>query len=498
MVKAMCVVFIVVIAGILQGHSLGQSIQLVSVSTTEEQANFHAAAFEGGYSADGKLVLLSSQATNLVIPDVNGTMYDLFIRDVAASTTTYGNVNSQGEQANTAPTQFGRISANGRYVVFGTAASNMPGAGGGIQQAYLHDRVTGETELISVSTAGQPANGASGAGCVTPDGRFVTFSSFGTNVVNQPYRAPQGFIRDRLTSETTLVTINSQGQPVESLPNSGPGAVYMSNDGRFVAFSNLYNDLMPNGQVTWRKIYLHDRQTGQTTLVSVPYDGLPLNGDCGSVPIISGDGRFVLFRSTASNLVPNDTNGVQDVFVRDVAAGVTYCVSVSSTGEQANAACSNTISMSPNGRFCAFASAATNLDPNDNNNFIDGFVHDLWTGTTEKVTYNWQGEGINADASISGVSLDGRVVLIGSLGTNVIQQPVNGLFATYLRERGKLGDVNRDGVVNVIDLLAIINAWGSCPAPPDPPALPIPCDADVNSDGSVNVADLLLIINNWG
>ena len=468
-----------------------QNVYLASVSSGGEQAN---AACSGRMAASGTAVVMTSQATNLIEDDTNGSFWDVFVHDLKTGVTTVESVSSSDEQGNS-HSEIARISATGRFVIFESTATNLVPDLNGVKHIFARDRLLNTTDLISVSTAGEPANAFSGAGITSPDGRFTTFYSTGNNLVEFAYSPPEMFLRDRLKGETSLISLTSNGTMSAFQFNVGPGAI--SDDGRYVAFSSDATDMVPGLSSLRIRNFVRDLELGQTIHVSVPYNGS--NPDARSyLPDMSADGRLVAFASDASNLVPGDTNGFCDVFVRDMLLSQTARISFGYDGSETNGSCQPNAQISRNGRFICFNSMATNIVRNDTNQMIDGFVHDRWTGTTELVTLNWQGEQLNANSGITGITDDGRVISFSTSANNVIAEPVNGFGATYVRERWKLGDVNRDGVVNVIDLLAIINAWGPCPAAPPPPALPIPCDADVTNDNTVNVADLLLIINNWG
>ena len=169
---------------------------------------------------------------------------------------------------------------------------------------------------------------------------------------------------------TTRVSVDSAG--VEG--NNGSWVPSISGDGRFVAFESYASNLVPGDTNLTVDVFVHDRQTGQTTRVSVDSAGVEGNG--WSWPSsISGDGRFVAFESGASNLVPGDTNLTGDVFVHDRQTGQTTRVSVDSAGVEGNSV-SQTHSISGDGRFVAFESAAYNLVPGDTNGRYDVFVHD--------------------------------------------------------------------------------------------------------------------------
>jgi len=171
--------------------------------------------------------------------------------------------------------------------------------------------------------------------------------------------------------------------------NSGSYWTVLSADGRYVAFESDASNLVANDTNIRRYIFVHDTATGITSLVSVSTAGTPGNNDS-YYPSISSDGRYVAFESLASNLVPNDTNILSDIFLRDTASGTTSRVSVSSTGIQGNSESSNP-SISSDGRYVAFHSHAGNLAANDTLSADDVFAHDTSTGITSLMSVSTAG-----------------------------------------------------------------------------------------------------------
>ena len=337
----------------------------VSVSSTGEQGNGQ--SILPSISTNGRFVVFQSNSSNLVSGDTNGC-WDFFVHDRQTGQTTRVSVSSSGEQGNNdfARFHFSSISADGRFVAFASRASNMvSGDSNGSFDVFVHDRQTGQTTLASVSSSGEQGNMDSWYPSISADGRFVAFRSSANNFVGgDTNNYPDVFVHDRQTGQTERVSVSSSGEQL-FLDNQYPS---ISADGRFVAFDG-------NPYYVDPQVYVHDRQTGQTTLVSVSSSGGQGNG--GSVvPSISADGRFVAFSSQASNLVSGDTNGTIDVFVRDRQTGQTTLVSVSSSGEQGNGG-SGKPSISADGRFVAFSSQASNLVSGDTNAIDDIFVRDL-------------------------------------------------------------------------------------------------------------------------
>lgn len=212
-----------------------------------------------------------------------------------------------------------------------------------------------------------------------------------------------------LTPETTRVSIDSQGRQ-----GNGPSfEPTISHTGRFVAFVSEADNLVPNDTNGIWDIFIHDRRTGETSRISVGPDGLEANGDCFE-PSISGDGRFVAFVSDADNLVSGDTNEAADIFVHDRQIGQTKRVNVSTTGREANDA-SFAPSISADGRVVAFETAADNLVPGDTNDEQDVFAHEMDTGQTIRVSVDLQGMQINQESRAPSVSSDGRLVAFQTL-----------------------------------------------------------------------------------
>jgi Tol biopolymer transport system component len=292
---------------------------------------------------------------------------------------------------------FPSISANGRFVAFKSFASNLvPGDTNNNSDIFVRDLLTNTTTLVSLDSAGNQANSDSSSPSISADGRFVAFASFASNLL--PKMKYDIFVRDLLTNTTTLVSVDSAGNPADNF-SSSPS---ISADGRFVAFDS-YSNLVPgdtnnNSPVRNSDIFVRDLLTSTTTRVSVDSAGNQGNSNSG-VPSISADGRFVAFQSFVSNLVPEDTNHQPDIFVRDLLTNTTTIVSLDSAGNQGNNY-SSSPSISADGRFVAFASVASNLVPGDTNNQIDIFVRDLLTNITTRVSVDSAG---NHRTNFSGV-----------------------------------------------------------------------------------------------
>jgi Tol biopolymer transport system component len=288
-------------------------------------------------------------------------------------------VASDGSQANGASRET-RISADGRFVAFACHASNLvPGDTNGLSDAFVHDRLTGETWRVNVSTSGDQADGETFHLNINDDGRFVVFESRADNLVpGDTNTDPDAFVRDWQTGITERVSVSSSGEQGNCC-SGHVGGFAISADANYVAFGSTSTNLVPGDTNNAVDVFLRDRLASTTERVSVSGPGEQADAGGGS-PDLSSDGRYMAFLSSATNLVPGDTNGVCDVFVRDLLASLTERVSVSSTGEQANGETPGFpyARISADGRCVVFQSDATNLVPGDTNGLSDIFVRVRW------------------------------------------------------------------------------------------------------------------------
>jgi Tol biopolymer transport system component len=215
------------------------------------------------------------------------------------------------------------VSADGRYVAFTSIASNLVrGDTNKLPDVFIRDVVTGRTTRASVTSAGKQGVGkrysnGSNAPTISSDGRYVAFHSDMTNLVRgDTNKVFDIFVHDRVTGKTQRVSVSSAGG--QSNAESGGGASF-STDGRYVAFSSLATNLVANDRNDITDVFIRDLRTNRTRLVSLGMQG---QGDdaswVGLGAAFTRDGRYLLFASWAANLVPGDTNDVADVFLRDL------------------------------------------------------------------------------------------------------------------------------------------------------------------------------------
>ena len=390
-------------------------------------------------SADGRYVAFASEATNLlagnISVDTNG-LADVFVHDRQTGHTTQVSLSSAYAPGNSLS---GRpsISADGRYVAFYSAANNLVDDDTNASaDIFVRDRQTNHTTRVSVkSGTGVEANGYSYFPSISADGRYVAFESDATNLhfgdlapVDNGVR--DVFVHDRQTGYTTYAS--------SALANGASTSPSISADGRYVGFHSVATNLVGATMYITSHIYLRDRQTNETTRVSVNSAEEEGNGNS-SYPTISADGRHVAFESEATNLVGGDTKGKRDIFFRDTQTGQTTRVSVRSiTGTEANGD-SYGPSISSDGRYVAFQSKATNLveGSDANGGDPDIFVHDRDTGQTTRVSVSAvgvQGDDLSRAPSISS---DGRYVAFDSVASNLVGDDNNGMLDVFVRDRGE-------------------------------------------------------------
>jgi Tol biopolymer transport system component len=353
----------------------------VSTTTGGAPGNDHSVA--PALTRDGGLIVFHSDATNLVSGDTN-QLTDVFVHDRAAGTTARVNVGPGGAQAVGGPSLLPAISADGRYVAFESSARNLvPGDTNGRRHILVHDRSTGTTTRASVGPGGVQADGDSFFASISADGRYVAFESDATNLVpGDTNNRADVFVHDRATGSTTRVSVATGG--AQGAGDSGRPRI--SADGQYVIFDAEAPNLVPDDTNAFADVFVHDRATGVTTRVSVATGGGQAMGGDSVLPSISADGRIVAFQSEATNLVAEDTNDLRDIFVHDRVTGATSRVSVATGGIQAQGGGAARPQISADGQVVAFESAATNLVPEDTNEVTDVFVHDRGTGITTRVS----------------------------------------------------------------------------------------------------------------
>lgn len=285
----------------------------------------------------------------------------------------------------------------------------------------------GFTWRVSVSSTGAPALGTHLDSALSGDGDVVAFSSDSADLVAGDTNSTWDvFVHHRPSGVTERVSVASDGSEANSYSDSAA----FSADGRYVTFRSNASNLVPGDTNGIGDLFLHDRQTGHTERISVASDGGETPHGAHLESSISADGRYVAFVS--SGLVPGDTNGEWDVHVRDRLLGTTTRVSVASDGSQANGGSSQP-SISADGRYVAFPSYASNLVPGDTNGTYDVFVHDRATATTTRVSVAADGSQADNYSFHPSISADGQLLAFASEASNLVSGDTNAVPDIFVR-----------------------------------------------------------------
>ena len=401
----------------------------MSVSSRGSQGNGNSSG--SSISRYGHYVAFGSDATNLVPRDTNGSR-DIFFHNRETGVTRRVSVSSSGNQANSFSLE-SAISEDGQYVAFSSYASNLvPGDANGSADIFVHNRSTGVTRRVSVSTGGGQSDSGSSQPAISPNGRYVAFESTASNLVpGDTNGEPDIFVHDRATGVTQRVSVSSSGEQGDGDSQSPT----ISSNGRYVAFISFSTNLVPNdSNEFFYDVFVHDRVAGTTQRVSVNSSGSEGNASS-SEPSISADGRYVAFQSNAGNLVADDTNGATDIFLHDRTTGITSRMSVNSTGQQGNSS-SGDPAISADGLAVTFSSAASNLVSSDTNGKGDVFVHGRETGITRRVSLASGGTQGNNHSVFPAISSYGRYITFSSEATNLVPGDTNSVIDVFVRDRG--------------------------------------------------------------
>jgi len=416
--------------------------------------------YQVGISATGRYVAFSSDASNLVDDDTN-THNDIFLRDRDTDEdgdfdepgnvlTTRISMAYDGTQTNGDSWEVS-ISYDGLYIAYSSDASNIiSGDNNGAQDVFLYDSNTGQTELVSYvdNSSSIIGNNTSDHPFIAGLGRYVAFRSAASNLIpltGDLNTSTDIFVRDTLLDRTYRVSEATGG--VEATDDSY--APTISEDGQFVAFGSIAIGMDAADWDAIRDVFVHDRATGITTLVSVNTGGFK-GFDDSYTPFISGNGNFVTFASIAPNLdaITPDTNLLADIFVRDIGAATTTRVSVSFFGIEAMGGNSYSPSISREGRYISFASESYNLDVTlpDLNGRRDIFLHDRQlalegiydVGLTTRISLAYDGSESNSWSYAPMVAPYGRHVAYVSEASDLVSGDTNNYWDVFAYDSQRL------------------------------------------------------------
>jgi Tol biopolymer transport system component len=472
---------------------MGTTVLVSTNATSTTSTSVPSASGMPDISADGRYVAFYSTATNLVRGV--STVGEVYVRDLVSGTTLLASTNARSLfQSLTGSTNIvscnHRISADGAYVVFETcyAPSNafsplgfvlrqnlatgvtdlvstnanpllaqLPGPDGtpdispdGRFVAYignvnpppakntaifLWDALNPTNTVVSVDTNNAtPANAVCRAPSVTPDGHYVAFLCNASLTSNAPGRL-HAYVRDVLAGTTRLADVNTNGVGAGLGPEAVP---QLSADGSLVVFESPDTGLVPNDRNHRSDIFARNLLASTNEMISLHAPALPSQAPGGFSTLfassVSPDGRYVAFASDADDLVANDTNGCRDVFLRDILLGTNLLVSANTNGQVASGPSSEP-ALSANGRYVAFSSYANDLVPGDTNNTQDVFLRDLLLGTTALASVNTTGTGSGNGPSYAPLlGADGRYLLFRSKAANLVTGSFTGGENLFLRD----------------------------------------------------------------
>jgi Tol biopolymer transport system component len=449
-----------------------------------------------GISTNGQFALFESTASNLVANDTNNAA-DVFVRDVVHGTTTLVSVSANGGCAN-GLSRDSVMTPDGRYVAFSSLAGNLvAGDTNGIADIFVRDLQQGTTTLASPGAIAIPGNiGSCDSPEITPDGRYVVFTSTATNLAPGIPATPWIYERDMIDLTTVAAGTNlgtaappynhrvsDDGQYVVFETNASTtaatGAIFrynfasgvfdtvttnalslvegysdcrsleMTHDGRFVAYTAI-----TNGNPA---VFVWDAVAGTTTLASANTNGTNSSRALVDWPAIDESGRYVSFLSTATDLVTNAVAGNFHLYVRDLTAGTTQLADVDTNGAGSPGDLLSVPRMTPDGRCVVFDSTCPSLVPGDNNKSYDVFARDLTAGTTELISARQASlpsltPNGTAVSGLYGVSSNGQYVAFASVpgtlvsGTNAGYRNV--FVCDVLNGTNSLVSVDTNGLAN--------------------------------------------------
>ncbi|MCK6448583.1 MAG: hypothetical protein L6Q99_19500 [Planctomycetes bacterium] len=409
--------------------ALAQSTTRVSVWTSGLQGNN--ASGSACANDDGSQIAFSSAASNWIPGDTNFGPADVFVYQRATGIVEHVSVSVNGTAANgdCALESSQALSADDRYVVFTSNATNLTTTPPFWPwQIYLRDRVAGVTTCVSTTPSGIPCNNTCRRASISADGTRVAFESNADDLVpGDTGHFTDVYVKDLTSGLIVRVSDSSPGVPA----SGNSGQAMLSRDGRYVVFASNAQDLVPGDTDLDYDIFRHDLVTGTTILVSVTDAGLNVVWDAMS-PTVSADGNRIAWESRFP-YVAADLNGSEDIFLRDVLAGTTTRVSLSSLGTEGNFP-STDGRISADGRYVSFTTMADNLFSPDTNAADDAVRYDTSTGTLELVGVSSSGAQAAFGSTSYGHSADNSVALFTSFSKGLIPGDMNQAGDVFVRD----------------------------------------------------------------
>jgi uncharacterized repeat protein (TIGR01451 family) len=390
------------------------------------------------FSPDGTKVAFTFGPPDPVPVDLLGTD-DVYVRDLTTGTTTLVSVDPSGTSDGDDDSWAADFSPDGTKVVFASEATNLGvGYGNHAADIFVRDLAAGTTTLVSVNAAGTDGgNSASVDARYSPDGTKILFESYASDLGPTDTNNTQDtYLRDLVTGTTTLVTHNAAG--TDSANGTSGFDPEFSPDGTHIVFVDFGSDVVANDGNGTFDVFVHEVATGTNTLVSTDVTGTEAAEHGGQGPRFAPDGETIVFTSEGADLVADDTNGAFDVFAYDLATGTNELLTTNAAGTGSAGGASFSGELTADGTKLLFTSSASDLGPTDTNDRADVYLRDLTTGTTTLVSANAAGtdstvEGATNETFAATFSPDERQVVFASEGTGFGPTDTNGTTDVYAR-----------------------------------------------------------------
>lgn len=377
-------------------------------------------------SQDGRIVTFESLSTNL-IPTLFTFYSDIYYVDTTTGVIDIASVDSNELHGGSPGSTDAAVSGDGNSIAFRSGGNNLvAGDTNNTFDIFVRNIAAGTTERVNLSVTGLELNGPSSHPALSFDGRFVAFETRATNVdPSDTSNEPDIYVRDRLLSTTTRVSTDGLG-------NGHGDDCCISSDGRFVAFTSNV-PFLPADTNGVQDVYVRDMTLGMLSLVSSTPAGVVGNSDS-VMPSISGDGSKVSFSSRAPNLYPGVDGSIYQVLVKNLTTGSIALASQSTSGQLCSADAYQS-AISADGNHVTFRTSGSNLAPNDLPSNRDVFVRDLALGQTIPVSVNSGGVLSDNHCDAPCISADGQVVAYDSVSTNLIPEDTLGIRDVFVAYR---------------------------------------------------------------
>ncbi len=396
------------------------SLELISQSTAGDLSND--TSFDSSVSGDGRYVVFSSNASNLVPNDDNDER-DVFLRDRSLGTTVAVSINSSGEVGNESSSE-PSISADGRFIAFTSGASDLvPDDDNDADDIFVYDRVQGTMERVSIDTDGTQGDGDSFAPALSDDGQVVVFMDQSENFdEGSGNDRTDVFIYDRSTGTLEIANVPA-GIGLEFDPA-------ISGDGRYVSYVSPNPEGLTDTNGGIEDVFVFDRTTDTRVIGSTDAMG-DQGGSTSRGGSLSSDGRFLAFHSRNNYGFTPDNNGANfDVFVKDLQSADVERISENEMGENGDAESLGAF-ISGDGRFVVFLSEASDLVPNDTNSAFDVFLNDRENDRIERISVSSTGQQIMSGSTLYGLSADGRFSIFRNSEDDLVPNKDNGEADIY-------------------------------------------------------------------